>query len=585
MSVRKSAAIASLIIVAGGALGACNDSNGPTAPQRNCTGSSTPLALAVGAVHRLTTQELCAVTLDAGAGAEYVLVPFFASLTSSAHLQLDVLGENVGNVSGPPNPQVGPVHATTTLAAHPGRISTASPRRDVQFDLQLRERERRLLMAHATSARAWFALRAGPDAPPRSGSPRPSRTLVTSGASVGDRVSVNVQANQDCTNPQLTTARVAAITTHAIVLADTANPSGGFSDTEYQAFGAQFDTLVHPLDTDAFGDPADIDNNDRVVILFTRAVNALTPANSDFFVGGFFFGRDLLPTAECPGSNLAEMFYMLVPDPTGTINQNKRTKGFVDSLTAGTLVHEYQHLINASRRLYVNTGADPAEEVWLNEGLSHIAEGLAFFRESGLSPRQNIDSATLRSSARVVDAFNFFQSQNFARLLQYIDDPESTGPYRSDDNDDLNTRGATWEFLRYAADRKATMDGTIWFDLVNSTTSGIANFENVFGADIRDWVADFTVAQYADDAGLGVSSEFTLPTWNFREVFRQFDCCTKLPLTVTQLPNNTVKTTTLSGGGTAYFRFAEGGGDTSVGMTSQGQPVPTELRAVIVRTK
>ena len=53
------------------------------------------------------------------------------------------------------------------------------------------------------------------------------------------------------------------------------------------------------------------------------------------------------------GSNTGEMFYLLAPDPTGAINGNVGATGFVDSVTTSVLAHEFQHLINASRRLYV----------------------------------------------------------------------------------------------------------------------------------------------------------------------------------------------------------------------------------------
>ena len=40
------------------------------------------------------------------------------------------------------------------------------------------------------------------------------------------------------------------------------------------------------------------------------------------------------------------MFYLLVPDPDGTVNNNKRTKDEVTTLNLGTIAHEFQHLIN-----------------------------------------------------------------------------------------------------------------------------------------------------------------------------------------------------------------------------------------------
>src|SRR5204863_8605906 len=97
------------------------------------------------------------------------------------------------------------------------------------------------------------------------------------------------------------------------------------------------------------------------------------------------------------GSNFAEMFYLIVPDPSGTINGNVRTKAEVTQSSISVLAHEYQHLINAARRLYINDAED-FEEVWLNEGLSHIAEELLFYRTAGLQPRSNIDATTITAS-------------------------------------------------------------------------------------------------------------------------------------------------------------------------------------------
>src|SRR5205814_2024452 len=93
------------------------------------------------------------------------------------------------------------------------------------------------------------------------------------------------------------------------------------------------------------------------------------------------------------------------------------TKNFVSHLTVSTTAHEFQHLINASRRLYVNTTATDFEEVWLNEGLSHVAEELLFYNQSaGLAPRMDIDTLKLRLSQKNIDAYNFDQFSNFGRL-------------------------------------------------------------------------------------------------------------------------------------------------------------------------
>ncbi len=85
-----------------------------------------------------------------------------------------------------------------------------------------------------------------------------------------------------------------------------------------------FDTLVDPVDRAAFGTPSDIDNNGHVILFFTRAVNELTPPGALGVTLGFFFPRDLYPKTAapgpCAGSNVAEMFYLLVPDTGGVVN-------------------------------------------------------------------------------------------------------------------------------------------------------------------------------------------------------------------------------------------------------------------------
>ncbi|MEP6991503.1 MAG: hypothetical protein ABJA80_11295 [bacterium] len=279
---------------------------------------------------------------------------------------------------------------------------------------------------------------------------------------IGQLVSLNVNGEVSCASPVYHTAQVVAIGTHAIVLNDTLNPKGGFTTADYQRYAARFDTLVYPVDVSNFGEPTDIDKNGHIAILFTRAVNELTPARSAQYVGGFAFSRDLFPTTAtaraqaCAASNEGEFFYMLTPDPLGTINGNVRSAGFVDSATTAVLAHEFQHIINSSRRLYVNN--TPAfEEKWLDEGLAHMAEELLFYRESGLVPRSNLDLAAIRATNAIRENYNSDMSGNGGRYKTYLLAPSTSSPYSP--NDSLSTRGAAWSFLRYAVDRMNATDG------------------------------------------------------------------------------------------------------------------------------
>ncbi len=286
----------------------------------------------------------------------------------------------------------------------------------------------------------------------------PFNTPLPATLKVGDLVRVNVNGEDGCTNAIIRAARVEAIGGKSMILADTLNPTGGFTTADYQRFAAKFDTLVYPIDEGAFGAPTDIDNNGRVGIIFTTAVNQLTPVGSTSYVGGFTFSRDLFPRVAtsraqaCATSNQGEYFYSLAPDPQGTINGNKRTAGFVDSVTIPVLAHELEHLINASRKLYINTTADDFEAKWLDEGLAHIAEELLFYREAGVAPRTNIDLTALRARAAVVRAFNGDMLGNAGRYRSYLSATPTSSPYASGDS--LSTRGAAWNWLRYLADQK-----------------------------------------------------------------------------------------------------------------------------------
>lgn len=383
-----------------------------------------------------------------------------------------------------------------------------------------------------------------------------------------------------------------AITNNAIVVADTANPAGGYTDAEYLTIGLQFDT-VFVMDTTAFGSPTDIDNNGHIILFFTRAVNELTPAGSTSIVGGFFYGRDLFPKQDspvlgpgsgCPTSNVAEMFYLLVPDPNGVVNMNKFSHTMVQHLTNSTTAHEFQHLINASRRLYINTAATDFEVVWLNEGLSHVAEELLFYKQSqGLAPRMDIDSTEFKTNQTNVDSYNFNMRSNFGRWDLYLLKPSVNAPYAP--NDSLSTRGATWSFLRYAADHRGTSDGTTWKQLVNSTTTGLNNLQNVLGTGLTSIFNDWAVSTIADNVPGATNAEWQEQSWNYRAMWDYLTRANQFPaypLATVTVGDATPLTATVNGGGTAYVRFTIAANQVgSVKWTTQS----TSMAMSIVRLK
>ena len=400
---------------------------------------------------------------------------------------------------------------------------------------------------------------------------------------VGDVLPINTQANSACSNAETRGGRVVAVTNRAIVVADTGNPAGGFTDAEYASIGATFDTLVYPVDTRHFGVPEDIDDNGRVIIFYTRAVNQLTPANVQFVIGGFFIARDLFPKTNrpgfqgCAGSNQGELFYLLVPDPTGTINGNVRTKENVLRTSLGTVAHEFQHLINASRRLYVLNQQDYYEQVWLNEGLSHIAEEATFYQSAGLSPagrpgdspRADLGSPTFTAGTPAFTALNAYNGSNLGRLSTYyraVQDSTALGltvdASGDPDDDGLATRGAAWAFLRYAADRLGGSDADFFYKLVNGPTLGLANLRSATGAGaaLGDWFRDWAVANYADNfAGTAaqLDARFRYLSWDFRSLLpRVTSNNNAFPLAVRPLTNGAARSDSIAGGSAAYYTFS-----------------------------
>jgi hypothetical protein len=556
------------------AAAACSDSNtpaptGPTPTTNTTADCPSLLTLSVGQVVTGLTGSTVCLTATTSA-AEYALVPFNGSTTSgTASFSLTAAGTSAPsaapNLAAETNPSfdlLGAAAGTSGLAA----------RRDESFEMGLRARERALLPRRFAAARSWMR------ATSQSGA---ALDAIPGSVVVGQLLKLNADADSGCTAPKYRTGRVVSISNRAIVVADTGNPSGGYTDAEYASFGVTFDTLIDPLDRQNFGDPSDIDHNGRVLLFFTKTVNDLTPKGSSSYIGGFFYARDLFPitsTADldaCPTSNVGEMFYVMVADPA---RGGVFTKANVTTEVEATLAHEYQHLINASRRIYVNTSATDLEETWLDEGLAHTAEELLFYRVSGLQPRQNLSAATIQASAAYVNAFNNYESANIGRYEEYLRTPSAYSPYT--DNDSLATRGAIRAFLRYAADRRGASDGDTWFQLVNSTTTGIANLQNVFGSGVIDEFRDWGVSVLSDDLS-GVAASYQQPSWNYRSIYAALLSTAVFPLTNVSLTPGT-KSVSLVRGANAYLRFAvAAGGLPSVQRTG----APASVQFSIVRTK
>jgi hypothetical protein len=526
-----------------------------------CAGVSTKASLAVGEVMTTGFVDNTVCVAATASNAEYAIVPYFDSPLPSGQANIAASAFGIRTPGGLGDVRKNGTRLTADISAD--RNSTGqSVLENRLFDLSEHE-----LPGRAPMARRWYTQHMA------SG----MASLAVAPPAVGSRMQLNVNSIDYCTNADNRTGRVVAVTTHAIVVVDSgAWTPFALTDAEYAAYGAAFDTISYPLDVANFGEPTDIDNNGRVIIFFTHGVNEAGP---DGEVLGFFFGRDLLPKVgefgSCPGSNVGEVINMQVPDAIVP-------RSYVQLHTVETMSHEFQHLINGARRLYINTGAAVNEERWLNEGLSHIAEELTFYRVSGLQPRQNLGSISIQASA-TAQAFNFYAADNFARLRSYLGDPDVQAPVGVDDNDDdFDTRGAIWSYLRYVADQRFPQnESTLWGKLVNSNSTGLQNLYESVGTDARSLMRDWTLAIYLDDLTAGINAKYQMPSWNYRQIMSPYG-----PKTI-NLVDKTSVGITLNAGGTIFARFGtNANSDAFVSVQGTGSsPLPPHMLLALVRTK
>jgi len=561
-----------------------------------CVDLAAPSTIGVGSVVTASAAFAC-LTGASGAAAEYTLVAYNASPDGAATTSTSITAWGLGT---PPAALKAPSASRPMLSRAVSGLSAAPVKRlDERFHQRLLTESKSLTRLFSVARSAGLARPASRQSEGRF-APAASFTAIPSTAKVGDIVRLNVSSSP-CDAAVTRAFRVTAIGAKSIVLADTLNPKNGFTDADYVKFAARFDTLVYPLDVDNFGAPSDLDANGKVAVLFTKYVNELTPANSDSFVGGFFHPRDLFPRSDkdglqaCPTSNEGEMFYMLVPDPSGTVNGNEFTLGFVDTLTVGVLAHEFQHLINAGRRIYVNVGADDFEDTWLNEGLSHVAEELLYYHESGMQPRQGLTDALIRANAAKYALWKADASSNFSRLLEYLDDPGKASPV-DDVNDELSTRGAAWSFLRYSVDRAFTTDVGVWARFTNSTQTGLNTVALGLQTDPRPYLSDFVLATYISDLGISNDPRFRHKSWNYRDIFSKtfgsrdengvFTPNGFYPLKVTGLSNRVPAPASVRGGSASYYRLAVPAGREALLSFAPGLGTPDPLFVFsVVRTK
>jgi hypothetical protein len=505
-------------------------------------------------------------------GATYVYVPFRADPPpdeggSRKGLAVRVLGAGITVPAG--------VVATPAGDAGPALFDPPGLRLGHELHAWVRSRERKELGP-------LLAPQIDPGAPPREGAGLAHIGADGAPPAIGSTRTLNVALS--CSVEDLRTARVMAASDRAVILAEVGF-EGRFAAAEYARVAEAFDRWVHPVVARHFGEPTDIDGNGRVLVFYTSAVNRMNVGEVGSVTAGLFWAGDLFPATAagrlqgCPAGNRAELFYLLVPDPTGAMGPVVPANWIADRAVQ-VMVHEYQHLVNAARRMYVND-APVFEETWLNEGLSHIAEELLFYEATGLEPGANLTWGAIQAAPGAAAAYERYMGGNHINLRRFLPRPDTTSPMGIDG---LATRGATWSFLRYIADRAGRGDAALFRELVNSTRAGLDNLDRVVGARALDWMHDWGIALYADDLVPGLDARHTHRSWNLRDIHRVPGGGYHLGTGV--LDPGVSHEVALVAGGSGHLTFAiPPGGRAAVHVEAGGGSPPRALRGAFLRVR
>ena len=357
-----------------------------------------------------------------------------------------------------------------------------------QFDLTLRRAERDL------AGRVGGANR-----------PYAAAPLLRGPPAVGDRRVFKVCGNANCTTHPTVVAFARNVGAHIAVFQDSADEANGraLSSVDLDTLRALFDTLLYAADTAAFGRESDIDNNGVVIVLMTGSVNSLVPSPcTQGYIGGYFYGGDLLTGFS--GGNASEIFYSIVPDPSGILSCTHSAAG-VKRAVPSTFIHEFQHMISFNQHVLLR-GNRNGEDLWLNEGLSHYAE------ELGARLFLPGDSTTFCS-------FIFGDLYNSA---QYLATPESHFLVDTVGIGGLANRGAYWLFVRFlvdqfSSDTTRSANNVVTRALDRTTFTGAANVSNATGTPFATVFERWALANYVSDlSSFAAPPELRYKRWRFR---------------------------------------------------------------------
>ena len=486
------------------ALGACKASDTiavklPTTSSIKLNPCSTTgtLSLAAAQTVRVDCSNGGTTLTLAGNGASYLVVPQFATdQGANSHVNY-ILYEGSGVAAGAAN-RLPSTRFSPGFGAGFGVGAILPGMRPLRAQREAERVLRSRMRARSAGLRALFSQQPG----------GARRAAVLPPPAAGSIKAFHVASSFTVNQWKTVGAKLAYVGNNLLLYIDTLAPANGFTAAQLTSYGQLFDQTLYPLDTTAFGSPSDIDNNGRVIMLMSPVVNADTPVAtcaSQGYVAGFFDTADFDGPLD-PNSNQAEIFYSIVPDPTGVFSCSHSVADLGGSVPA-TFMHELQHLINYSQHVVVSGGA-PGDS-WMDEGLSIIAEELgSLYYEAKCPPpscRANAAQFFPDSAQGFVEGF-LYDSYQYALL------PDTASlTLNTDDLNGFSWRGGDWLLMRWLGDQ---FGSTIFRKLERGPSNGVTNIQQATGQSFPSLFANFGLALYTDSLP-GLARSTALPVNRF----------------------------------------------------------------------
>jgi len=363
------------------------------------------------------------------------------------------------------------------------------------------------------------------------GAPRVAAS-ISGGGTVGDTLHLRVPdyaSGDPCHTYADVTATVQAIGSRAIVVADTANPTEGFSRADYQTLSDELDTKIFSVDEAYFGHPGDIDGNGHILVLFSKAVNAVTLGSPRLSLLGFVFAGDWYARSgsgfTCPASNQGEIYYGRVPDPNGTYgNPSSRYQEMARAPTV--MAHELVHLIQFGRRFgkglgFIGSSMAEAQASLGEEVVGHAVTGHATYRNYGAATITGSGDANWYLN-KFDDLADYFGFEGPTRRVGSA--PEQCGWWQQEASPCSGRPlwyGVGWSFLRWLSDTYGPGypggEEGLQRALVTAAGTGPQIAADVVNVPLETLMAEWSAALYVDDRIPDADASLTLSSWNLRD--------------------------------------------------------------------